>query len=144
MAGSRSSLMYSFLLFTVILTQMMYRGKLASSELFTILGGFISSLLFLVLLTFIGNFHEANGIGLVGVSAIEPGDPTEEDIKTLFSSLEYTNLVQRNWVLRCRVLMVKGALHRHALMVGVRCCGKPLWVTLASPMFPWCTVIVGR
>ncbi|KOM41534.1 hypothetical protein LR48_Vigan04g173200 [Vigna angularis] len=29
----------------------MYRGKLASSELFTILGGFISSLLFLVLLT---------------------------------------------------------------------------------------------
>ncbi|KAK8552299.1 hypothetical protein V6N12_040903 [Hibiscus sabdariffa] len=41
---------------------MMYRGKLASSELFTILGGFISSLLFLVLLTFIGNFQEANGI----------------------------------------------------------------------------------
>ncbi|KAK8646946.1 hypothetical protein V6N13_120711 [Hibiscus sabdariffa] len=40
----------------------MYRGKLASSELFTILGGFISSLLFLVLLTFIGNFQEANGI----------------------------------------------------------------------------------
>ncbi|GMJ07129.1 hypothetical protein like AT1G77350 [Hibiscus trionum] len=40
----------------------MYRGKLASSELFTILGGFISSLLFLVLLTFIGNFQETNGI----------------------------------------------------------------------------------
>ncbi|KAK8308924.1 hypothetical protein V6Z11_D02G093700 [Gossypium hirsutum] len=30
---------------------MMYRGKLASSELFTILGGFISSFLFLVSLT---------------------------------------------------------------------------------------------
>ncbi|KHN44305.1 Protein KRTCAP2 like [Glycine soja] len=29
----------------------MYRGKLASSELYTILGGFVSSLLFLVLLT---------------------------------------------------------------------------------------------
>ncbi|KAL4272580.1 hypothetical protein GQ457_13G017160 [Hibiscus cannabinus] len=154
MAGSGSSLMYSFFfLFTFILSlQMMYRGKLASSELFTILGGFISSLLFLVLLTFIGNFHEANGIGLVGVSillikvreekafstfyiviscctelkletdsykhetkeadrvktvignhtiaktkpAIEPGDPTEEDIETLFTGLEYTNLVQRN------------------------------------------------
>ncbi|KAL5562460.1 hypothetical protein UlMin_032207 [Ulmus minor] len=36
----------------------MYRRKLASTELFTILGGFISSLLFLVLLTIIGNFQE--------------------------------------------------------------------------------------
>ncbi|GMI87489.1 hypothetical protein like AT1G77350 [Hibiscus trionum] len=63
MAGSGSSMLYSFLLFTVILSlQMMYRGKLASSELFTILGGFISSLLFLVLLIFIGNFQETNGI----------------------------------------------------------------------------------
>ncbi|EOY16405.1 Keratinocyte-associated protein 2 isoform 3 [Theobroma cacao] len=40
----------------------MYRGKLASSELFTILGGFISSLLFLVSLTFIGNFQETCGM----------------------------------------------------------------------------------
>ncbi|KAA3453782.1 protein KRTCAP2-like protein [Gossypium australe] len=63
MAGSGSSMLYSFLLFTVILSlQEMYRGKLASSELFTILGGFISSLLFLVLLTFIGNFQEASGV----------------------------------------------------------------------------------
>lgn len=52
MAGSGSSMLYSFLLFIVILSlQEMYRGKLASSELFTILGGFVSSLLFLVLLT---------------------------------------------------------------------------------------------
>ena len=56
MAGSGSSMLYSFLLFTVILSlQEMYRGKLASSELFTILGGFISSLLFLVLLTVSSN-----------------------------------------------------------------------------------------
>ncbi|KAJ1387380.1 Keratinocyte-associated protein 2 [Sesbania bispinosa] len=62
MAGSGSSMLYSFLLFTVILSlQEMYRGKLASSELYTILGGFISSLLFLVLLTFIGNFQETAG-----------------------------------------------------------------------------------
>ncbi|XP_004502530.1 uncharacterized protein [Cicer arietinum] len=62
MAGSGSSMMYSFLLFTVILSlQEMYRGKLASSELYTILGGFTSSLLFLVLLTFIGNFQETAG-----------------------------------------------------------------------------------
>lgn len=62
MAGSGSSMLYSFLLFTVILSlQEMYRGKLASSELYTILGGFISSLLFLVLLTFIGNFQETIG-----------------------------------------------------------------------------------
>ncbi|KAK8698701.1 hypothetical protein V6N13_114810 [Hibiscus sabdariffa] len=40
--------------------------------------------------------------------------------------------------------MVKGALRRRALMVGVHCCGKPLWVTFASPVFSWCTVIVGR
>ncbi|TXG53026.1 hypothetical protein EZV62_022195 [Acer yangbiense] len=52
MAGTGSSMLYSFLTFTVILSlQEMYRGKLASSELFTILGGFISSLLFLVSLT---------------------------------------------------------------------------------------------
>ncbi|GLT55832.1 hypothetical protein SLA2020_289200 [Shorea laevis] len=63
MAGPGSSMLYSFLLFTVVLSlQEMYRGKLASSELFTILGGFISSLLFLVLLTFIGNFQETCGI----------------------------------------------------------------------------------
>ncbi|CAJ2667701.1 unnamed protein product [Trifolium pratense] len=62
MAGSGSSMTYSFLLFIVILSlQEMYRGKLASSELYTILGGFISSLLFLVLLTFIGNFQETTG-----------------------------------------------------------------------------------
>ncbi|GKU87755.1 hypothetical protein SLEP1_g2100 [Rubroshorea leprosula] len=63
MAVPGSSMLYSFLLFTVILSlQEMYRGKLASSELFTILGGFISSLLFLVLLTFIGNFQETCGM----------------------------------------------------------------------------------
>ncbi|RVW34754.1 hypothetical protein CK203_036380 [Vitis vinifera] len=63
MAGSGSSMLYSFLLFVVILSlQEMYRGKLASSELFTILGGFISSLIFLVLLTFIGNIQETCGM----------------------------------------------------------------------------------
>ncbi|NP_001235584.1 uncharacterized protein LOC100527147 [Glycine max] len=62
MAGSGSSMLYSFLLFTVILSlQEMYRGKLASSELYTILGGFVSSILFLVLLTFIGNLQETIG-----------------------------------------------------------------------------------
>uniref|UniRef100_A0A7N0TPW6 Dolichyl-diphosphooligosaccharide--protein glycosyltransferase subunit KCP2 n=1 Tax=Kalanchoe fedtschenkoi TaxID=63787 RepID=A0A7N0TPW6_KALFE len=62
MAGTGSSILYSLLLFIVILSvQEMYRGKLASTELFTILGGFTSSLLFLVLLTFIGNFQEASG-----------------------------------------------------------------------------------
>ncbi|KAI4346750.1 hypothetical protein L6164_007620 [Bauhinia variegata] len=62
MAAPGSSMLYSFLLFIVILSlQEVYRGKLASSELFTILGGFISSLLFLVLLTFIGNFQEMSG-----------------------------------------------------------------------------------
>ncbi|KAI6703389.1 hypothetical protein NL676_012525 [Syzygium grande] len=39
-----------------------FHGKLASSELFTILGGFTSSILFLVLLTFIGNFQESCGV----------------------------------------------------------------------------------
>lgn len=63
MAGPGSSMLYSFLLFTAIFSlEEMYRAKLASTELFTILGGFISSLLFLVLLTFIGNFQELNGM----------------------------------------------------------------------------------
>ncbi|KAL5579885.1 hypothetical protein UlMin_012327 [Ulmus minor] len=48
----------------------MYRGKLASTELFTILGGFISSLLFLVLLTIIGNFQETCGQRPDGVPVI--------------------------------------------------------------------------
>ncbi|KAE9446499.1 hypothetical protein C3L33_21603, partial [Rhododendron williamsianum] len=63
MAGTGSSMLYSILLFIIILSlQEMYRGKLASSELFTILGGFTSSLLFVVLLTFIGNYQETIGI----------------------------------------------------------------------------------
>ena len=52
MAAPGSSMLYSFLLFVAVLSlQEMYRGKLASSELFTILGGFSSSLIFLLLLT---------------------------------------------------------------------------------------------
>lgn len=53
MAGAvGTSMLGSFLVFTVILSlQEIYRGKLASSELFTILGGFTSSLLFLFSLT---------------------------------------------------------------------------------------------
>ncbi|XXG40148.1 hypothetical protein AAC387_Pa01g0935 [Persea americana] len=63
MAGTGSSMLYSFLLFIIVLSlQEMYRAKLASSELFTILGGLISSLIFLVLLTFIGNFQESCGM----------------------------------------------------------------------------------
>lgn len=63
MAGSGSSMLYSFLMFIVILSlQQMYRGKLASTELFTILGGFISSLLFLVSLTVIW-FLQSVGFG---------------------------------------------------------------------------------
>ncbi|GMP46807.1 hypothetical protein CsSME_00014832 [Camellia sinensis var. sinensis] len=63
MAGTGSSMLYSLLLFIIILSlQEMYRGKLASSELFTILGGFTSSVLFVMLLTFIGNYQETIGI----------------------------------------------------------------------------------
>jgi hypothetical protein len=47
-----SSMLYSFLLFIITLSlQQVYKEKLASSEAFTILGGFISSLLFLLALT---------------------------------------------------------------------------------------------
>ncbi|XP_027092597.1 uncharacterized protein [Coffea arabica] len=63
MAAPGSSMLYSFLLFVAVLSlQEMYRGKLASSELFTILGGFSSSLIFLLLLTFIGNYQETSGV----------------------------------------------------------------------------------
>ncbi|KAI3464553.1 hypothetical protein Pfo_021216 [Paulownia fortunei] len=63
MAGSGSSMLYSFLLFVATLSlQEVYRAKLASSEFFTILGGFTSSLIFLLLLTFIGNYQETCGI----------------------------------------------------------------------------------
>ncbi|EOA35901.1 hypothetical protein CARUB_v10021156mg [Capsella rubella] len=63
MAGAGTSMLGSLLVFTVILSlQEIYRGKLASTELFTILGGFTSSLLFLFSLTFIGNFQESSGI----------------------------------------------------------------------------------
>ncbi|KAL3737312.1 hypothetical protein ACJRO7_026131 [Eucalyptus globulus] len=83
MAGPGSSMVHSFLLFTVVFfLQEMYRTKLASLELFTILGGFTSSIPFLVLLTpsphilfhslyhnLIGNFQEScdmrTGLGAV-------------------------------------------------------------------------------
>ncbi|KZV28822.1 hypothetical protein F511_06256 [Dorcoceras hygrometricum] len=63
MAAAASSMLYSFFLFVATLSlQEMYRAKLASSELFTVLGGFTSSLIFLLLLTFIGNYQETNSI----------------------------------------------------------------------------------
>lgn len=52
MAAAGSSMMYSLFLFVATLSlQEMFRAKLASSELFTIFGGFTSSLIFLMLLT---------------------------------------------------------------------------------------------
>uniref|UniRef100_J3M8A1 Uncharacterized protein n=2 Tax=Oryza brachyantha TaxID=4533 RepID=J3M8A1_ORYBR len=63
MASTGRSMSLSLLLFAVTLSLLeMYRGKFASSELMTIAGGFVSSLLFLLLLTFIGNYQEANGV----------------------------------------------------------------------------------
>lgn len=63
MVGTSSSMTYSFLLFVAIMSlQGMYRGKLASSELYTILGGLPNSLLFVMLLTFIGNYQECLGV----------------------------------------------------------------------------------
>ncbi|XP_010931433.1 uncharacterized protein [Elaeis guineensis] len=63
MTGPGRSMLYSLLLFAIIISLLeMYREKLASSELLTIFGGFISSLLFLVMLTFIGNYQESSGM----------------------------------------------------------------------------------
>ncbi|XP_018481854.2 uncharacterized protein LOC108852874 [Raphanus sativus] len=63
MAGVGRSMVGSVLMFTVVLSlQEVYRGKLASSELLTIIGGFTSSLLFLFSLTFIGNLQESSGM----------------------------------------------------------------------------------
>ncbi|KAL8141258.1 hypothetical protein V2J09_007279 [Rumex salicifolius] len=63
MASPGSSMVVSFLLINVVLSlQVIYRGKLASSELFTILGGFTSSILFLLSLTFMGNLQETCGM----------------------------------------------------------------------------------
>ncbi|XP_021731819.1 protein KRTCAP2 homolog [Chenopodium quinoa] len=62
MASTGNSMLLSFLMFTVVLSlEVIYRAKLASSELFTILGGFISSLLFLFFFIFIANFQESSG-----------------------------------------------------------------------------------
>ncbi|GMH21603.1 hypothetical protein Nepgr_023445 [Nepenthes gracilis] len=63
MAGTGSSMLLSFLFFTAVLSlQQIYKVKLASSELFTILGGLVSALLFLLSLTFIGNYLETCGM----------------------------------------------------------------------------------
>eukprot|EP00252_Welwitschia_mirabilis_P019946 TRINITY_DN4760_c0_g1_i2.p1 TRINITY_DN4760_c0_g1~~TRINITY_DN4760_c0_g1_i2.p1 ORF type:complete len:127 (+),score=13.04 TRINITY_DN4760_c0_g1_i2:215-595(+) len=62
MTSSGSSMVYSFLLCVITLSlQQMYKAKLASTELYTILGGFISSFIFLLILTFFGNFLESAG-----------------------------------------------------------------------------------
>ncbi|KMZ76054.1 hypothetical protein ZOSMA_107G00510 [Zostera marina] len=63
MADLGKSMIYSLLLFFVIFSLMeMNREKLASSELLTILGGFVSSLIFLAVFTFVGNFQESSGV----------------------------------------------------------------------------------
>ncbi|PWA50303.1 hypothetical protein CTI12_AA473960 [Artemisia annua] len=87
MAETGNSMLYSLLLFIVTLSlQEMYRGKLASSELFTILGGFTSSLVFLFLLTFIGNYQETSGVktGWGAVKAFPKDDPTKPCKLTAF------------------------------------------------------------
>ncbi|KAL0929055.1 hypothetical protein M5K25_000995 [Dendrobium thyrsiflorum] len=62
MVSPGRSMLYSLLLFIIILSLLeMYRGTLASSEVLTIAGGLISSLLFVVMLTFIGNYQESCG-----------------------------------------------------------------------------------
>ncbi|XP_062181304.1 uncharacterized protein LOC133885591 isoform X1 [Phragmites australis] len=63
MASTGRSMLLSLLVFAVTLSLLeMYRAKFASSELMTIAGGFVCSLLFLLLLTFIGNYQEASGV----------------------------------------------------------------------------------
>ncbi|KAJ4751086.1 Keratinocytes-associated protein 2 [Rhynchospora pubera] len=63
MATPGRSMIYSSLLFSVILSLLqMYKGKFASSELMTIVGGLICSLLFILMLTFIGNYQELSGM----------------------------------------------------------------------------------
>ncbi|KAJ7563418.1 hypothetical protein O6H91_03G109200 [Diphasiastrum complanatum] len=62
LTNAGNSMLYSFLLFVITISlQQMYKERLASSEIYTILGGFISSLLFLLALTFIGNLQESLG-----------------------------------------------------------------------------------
>ncbi|BBM98141.1 hypothetical protein MPTK1_1g11160 [Marchantia polymorpha subsp. ruderalis] len=62
LTSTANSALYSFLLFVITLSlQQVYKEKLASTEVFTILGGFVSSLLFLLVLTFIGNIQESIG-----------------------------------------------------------------------------------
>eukprot|EP00271_Cylindrocystis_brebissonii_P020226 TRINITY_DN661_c0_g4_i2.p2 TRINITY_DN661_c0_g4~~TRINITY_DN661_c0_g4_i2.p2 ORF type:complete len:130 (+),score=32.75 TRINITY_DN661_c0_g4_i2:196-585(+) len=70
-----NSMVYSFFLFLIVFSaQQVYAEKLASSEAFTILGGFISSLLFLFALTFLGNLQEyldlRTGWGAVAVALL--------------------------------------------------------------------------
>ncbi|KAJ3669120.1 hypothetical protein LUZ60_011070 [Juncus effusus] len=63
MVAPSKSMLVSLLLFAVTLSLLeLYRAKFASSELMTIAGGFISSLLFLFMLTFIGNYQESAGV----------------------------------------------------------------------------------
>ncbi len=52
LTSTGNSMLYSFLLFIITLSlQQVYREKLASTELYTILGGLISSILFLLVVT---------------------------------------------------------------------------------------------
>ncbi|TVU19947.1 hypothetical protein EJB05_36130 [Eragrostis curvula] len=63
MASTGRSMLLSLLLFAVTLSLLeMYSAKFASSELMTIAGGLVCSFLFLLLLTFIGNYQESNGV----------------------------------------------------------------------------------
>jgi len=62
LTSTGNSMLYSFLLFIITLSlQQVYREKLASTEVYTILGGLISSILFLLVVTFIGNLQESVG-----------------------------------------------------------------------------------
>lgn len=61
MTSTGNSMLYSFLLFVITLSlQQVYKDKLASTELYTVFGGLISSLLFLLVLTVGGSYYPCN------------------------------------------------------------------------------------
>lgn len=124
MAEAGNSMLYSLLLFVVTLSlQEMYRGKLASSELFTILGGFTSSLVFLFLLT---------------VSSLLPCDDIHRLVCVFYI---YFSIFADPWTFLCFfssvIAMMHGNVSWSSSLMGLTVCSSILEIVIWFFIIVW-------
>lgn len=113
-ASNASSFLFSLLISLLLFASMqVFRGQLASSQPWTIAGGFLGSLLFLSLLTAVSNF-EMNTFGSNFQAKIFP-----EVIACLLIAMFCSGFVHRVCVTTCLLFSLIGLYYVNRISSGV-------------------------